>query len=174
MKPLVKYRGGKSKEILQLIGHIPNYEGRYIEPFFGGGAMYFHIEPNNAIINDINTRLMDFYLAVQQDFQHLTEELHQIEEIYTANRAAFDVLKAQHPTERVEDANEDLYYNLRDMYNGLVEAEYSQAALYYFINKTAYSGMIRFNARGEYNVPYGSIDIHDGDACRVSVEGCYD
>jgi len=155
MKPIVKYRGGKSKEIPQLIGFVPHYDGRYIEPFFGGGAMYFHIEPNNAIINDINTRLMGFYLAVQQNFHQLRDELHHIEEIYTTNRAAFEALKAQHPTERVEDANEALYYHLRDMYNGLVEAEYSQAALYYFINKTAYSGMIRFNARGEYNVPYG-------------------
>ena len=155
MKPIVKYRGGKSKEIPQLIEFIPNYGGRYVEPFLGGGAMYFHLEPNNAIINDINARLMDFYIAVQQNFHQLRDELHHIEELYTANRAAFDALKAQHPTERVEDANEGLYYNLRDMYNGLVEAQYSQAALYYFINKTAYSGMIRFNARGEYNVPYG-------------------
>ena len=53
MKPIVKYRGGKSKELPQLIKHIPNFRGRYIEPFFGGGAMYFHLEPENAIINDI-------------------------------------------------------------------------------------------------------------------------
>ena len=155
MKPIIKYRGGKSKEIPQLIRYIPNYAGRYVEPFFGGGALFFHLEPNNAIINDINTRLMDFYTAVQQNYPQLRDELSNLERIYTANRAAFEALKRQHPTERVEDANEALYYNLRDMYNGLVEAEYSQAALYYFINKTAYSGMIRYNARGEYNVPYG-------------------
>lgn len=155
MKPIVKYRGGKSKEIPFFINYIPNFVGRYIEPFFGGGALFFHLEPNHAVINDINARLMEFYTAVQQNFHQLSAELHQIEEIYNVNRAAFDELKRQHPTERVEDANEALYYNLRDMYNGLIEAEYSQAALYYFINKTAYSGMIRFNARGEYNVPYG-------------------
>ncbi|SHL74516.1 DNA adenine methylase [Xylanibacter ruminicola] len=155
MKPIIKYRGGKSKEIPQFIQYIPNYAGRYIEPFFGGGAVYFHLEPHNAIINDINARLMNFYTAVQQNYPQLRDELRRLEEIYTANRAAFDELKAQHPTERVEDANEPLYYNLRNMYNGLIDAEYSDAALYYFINKTAYSGMIRFNARGEYNVPYG-------------------
>lgn len=44
MKPLVKYRGGKSKEIPYLIKHIPQYNGRYIEPFFGGGALFFHLE----------------------------------------------------------------------------------------------------------------------------------
>ena len=52
MKPIIKYRGGKSKEIPQIIQYFPQFEGRYIEPFFGGGAMFFHIEPNNAIIND--------------------------------------------------------------------------------------------------------------------------
>ena len=155
MKPIIKYRGGKSKEIPQLIQYIPNYTGRYIEPFFGGGALYFHLEPNNAIINDINARLMNFYIAVQQNFPQLKEELGRLEQAYTANRATYDALKKIHPTERIEDANEGLYYHLRNMYNGLMEAEYSQAALYYFINKTAYSGMIRFNAKGEYNVPYG-------------------
>ena len=58
MKPLVKYRGGKSKEIPHLIGHIPKYSGKYIEPFLGGGALFFHLEPKRAIINDINSKLM--------------------------------------------------------------------------------------------------------------------
>ena len=52
MKPILKYRGGKSKEIPQILPYIPNFNGRYIEPFFGGGAMYFHLEHNNAVIND--------------------------------------------------------------------------------------------------------------------------
>jgi DNA adenine methylase len=65
MKPLIKYRGGKSKEIPQLIKHIPKYSGRYIEPFFGGGALYFYLEPKKAIINDINSKLMAFYLGVR-------------------------------------------------------------------------------------------------------------
>lgn len=155
MKPIIKYRGGKSKEIPYLIQHIPQYEGRYIEPFFGGGAMYFYLEPNNAIINDINVRLMNFYRAVQNNYIALRDELARLEAIYTQNRAEFDRLKKLHPEERVPDANEPLFYHLRDMYNGLAPAEYSDAALYYYINKTAYSGMIRFNARGEYNVPYG-------------------
>lgn len=155
MKPIIKYRGGKSKEIPCLIQHIPQYDGRYIEPFFGGGAMYFYLEPNNAIINDINVRLMNFYRVVQNDYISLRDELARLEAIYTRNRAEFDRLKKLHPEDRVPDPNEPLYYHLRDMYNGLAPAEYSDAALYYYINKTAYSGMIRFNARGEYNVPYG-------------------
>lgn len=155
MKPIIKYRGGKSKEIPHLIKHIPQFQGRYIEPFFGGGAMYFHLEPRNAIINDINTRLMNFYREVKDNYVALRDELAQLEVVYTQNRTAFDKLKQLHPEDRVEDANEPLYYRLRDMYNGIIPSEYLDATLYYYINKTAYSGMIRFNSKGEYNVPYG-------------------
>lgn len=155
MKPIIKYRGGKSKEIPLLVPYIPKFSGRYIEPFLGGGAMYFYLEPSNAIVNDINNKLMTFYKGVQQNYLELKRELSEIEKIYTINRSAFEVLKKRHPEERVTDGNETLYYFLRDMYNDLIPPSYSSAALYYFINKTAYSGMIRYNSKGEYNVPYG-------------------
>lgn len=152
---MIKYRGGKSKEIPHIMEHVPEFNGRYIEPFLGGGAVFFHLEPQHAIINDINTPLMSFYRGVRDNYPALRQELDAIEALYTRNRAAFDALKAQHPDERVEDHNEDLYYAIRDMFNNLAEREYSDALLYYFINKTAYSGMIRYNAKGEFNVPYG-------------------
>jgi len=155
MKPLVKYRGGKSKEIPHLEKHIPNFDGRYIEPFFGGGAMFFYLEPKRAIINDINLKLMAFYKGVKSDFDTLQKELAEIEKIYRINRRKFEELKAQMPTERVNDNNETLYYQIRDMFNDLTDKKYSDALLYFFINKTAYSGMIRYNSKGEFNVPYG-------------------
>jgi len=155
MKPLVKYRGGKSKEIPHLEKHIPHFNGRYIEPFFGGGAMFFYLEPKNAIINDINAKLMAFYKGVKLDFETLQKELSEIENIYRINRKKFEELKAKTPTERVEDENEVLYYQIRDMFNDLADKKYSDALLYFFINKTAYSGMIRYNSKGEFNVPYG-------------------
>ncbi|WP_423130055.1 DNA adenine methylase [Gaoshiqia sp. Z1-71] len=155
MKPLVKYRGGKSKEIPHLIKHIPNFTGRYIEPFFGGGALFFHLEPKKAIINDINSKLMAFYKGVKSDFELLSKELQEIEKKYLINRRKFEELKAKTPDLRVDDENEALYYQIRDMFNDLIEKKYSDALLYFFINKTAYSGMIRYNAKGEFNVPYG-------------------
>lgn len=155
MKPLIKYRGGKSKEIPHLIKHIPQYNGRYIEPFFGGGALFFHLEPKRAIINDINSKLISFYLGVKNNFNTLKRELIEIEKIYTINRRNFEKLKSKTPTKRVEDENEFLYYQIRDMFNELTEKKYSDASLYFFINKTAYSGMIRYNTKGEFNVPYG-------------------
>ena len=113
MKPLIKYRGGKSNEIPGIGRHIPRYKGRYIEPFFGGGALYFHLEPKRAIINDINTKLMAFYIGVKNDYAKLRVELDEMEKIYEVNRKQFDALKQQMPNERVEDKNEALYYQIR-------------------------------------------------------------
>lgn len=155
MKPMLKYRGGKSKEIPHIMWHVPRFTGRYIEPFLGGGALFFHLAPREAIINDINTKLMAFYSGVRNDYAKLRGELDDIERLYAQNRADFDALKAKYPNEKVEDRNEELYYRIRDMFNGIVEKKYSEALLYYFINKTAYSGMIRYNAKGEFNVPFG-------------------
>lgn len=155
MKPMIKYRGGKSKEIPQIMWHVPRFTGRYIEPFFGGGALFFFLEPQQAIVNDVNSKLIAFYNGVRNDFIKLRSELDEIEKLYANNRKDFDQLKVLHPDQRVEDKNEVLYYRLRDMFNGLVNKHYSDALLYYYINKTAYSGMIRYNARGEFNVPFG-------------------
>ncbi len=155
MKPIIKYRGGKSKEIPAIMWQVPRFSGRYIEPFFGGGALFFHLEPREAIINDINHKLMQFYSGVRDNFSSLRKELDDIEQLYSANRMEFDALKAKHPFERVEDKNEVLYYHLRAQFNGTEPKQYSDALLYYYINKTAYSGMIRYNSQGEFNVPFG-------------------
>ena len=117
--------------------------------------MFFYLEPKKAIINDINSRLMNFYRGVRDEYSGLRRELDEIEALYKENRKSFDALKSMHPSERVEDKNEEMYYALRAMYNGLTDKKYSDALLYFYINKTAYSGMIRYNVRGEFNVPFG-------------------
>ncbi len=155
MKPMIKYRGGKSKEIPNIMWHIPRFTGRYIEPFLGGGALFFYLEPRQAIINDINSKLIDFYRGVRDNYINLRKELDELEALYANNRNDFDKLKEQFPNERVEDKNEELYYFLRDMFNERKAKKYSDASLYYYINKTAYSGMIRYNSHGEFNVPFG-------------------
>lgn len=152
---MIKYRGGKSKEIPFFEKFIPRFSGRYIEPFFGGGAVFFHLEPREAIINDINGRLMNFYRTVRDDYIPLKTELKKIEAIYSTNRQDYEKRKLANPSARVEDKNEAFYYSLRAQFNGTKKPEFSDAALYYFLNKTAYSGMIRYNANGEFNVPFG-------------------
>lgn len=154
MNPLLKYRGGKSREIARFEKYIPQSFSTYIEPFFGGGALYFYLEPQNAIINDINKKLIAFYCNVRDDFSILRNQLNILQDTYEANQKLFRALKVN-TTERVENKNEALYYMIRDMYNGKVPSTYLDGVLYYFINKTAYSGMIRYNQNGDYNVPFG-------------------
>lgn len=155
MKPIIKYRGGKAKEISLFQQFIPNNYHRYVEPFVGGGAAYFHLAPQNAIINDLNTKLANFYTCIQNQYPIMREQLDEIQNIYETNQRDYEVLKALHPEERVENRNEALFYRLRDMFNGIIPQDYLDGVLYFFINKTAYSGMVRYNRNGEFNVPFG-------------------
>lgn len=152
---MLKYAGGKSNELPHILKYIPDFSGRYVEPFFGGGALYFNLEPEQAIVNDINTKLINFYKDVRDNYDQLKLELTSLERLYNNNRLDFEELKEMNPDERVLDKNEELYYRIRDMFNGTISPEYLDGTIYYFINKTAYSGMIRYNSNGEYNVPYG-------------------
>lgn len=155
MKPILKYRGGKSKEIPEIIRYMPRDFNRYIEPFLGGGALYFHLECENSIINDINPRLMNFYNDVANNYGVMREQLDEIQRIYTNNQQEYEVNKAQHPKIRIENLNEPLFYEMRNLFNNNTTQEYLDSVIYFFINKTAYSGMIRYNNRGEFNVPFG-------------------
>lgn len=142
MKPMLKYRGGKSRELSEIKKYIPSFEGRYIEPFFGGGALFFDLEPQNAIINDINKSLMDFYRGIRNDFLDVKSELKKIQVEYEKNREEFDFLKKTTLKKHVEDKNEAIYYKMRDIFNGNTKSDLHVATVYYYINKTAYSGMI--------------------------------
>ena len=154
MNPVLKYRGGKSREIPCFLQYIPKDFGRYIEPFFGGGAVFFYLEPNNAIINDANTRLITFYQQLRDDYPTMRAQLDELQNLYERNQTEYKTLKKQNPNTRVPNANEDLYYHMRTLFNH-PDDSFLDGVLYFFINKTAYSGMIRYNSNGEYNVPFG-------------------
>ena len=155
MKPILKYAGGKSKEINNYIRLIPKFE-TYYEPFLGGGATYFYLEPEKAVIGDVNVALIDFYKEVGSNkFNIIKKELLELQKEYEANRNDFMDKKLLSPESKVEDYNDALYYKIRDMFNNKIKNEYARATIYFFINKTAYSGMIRYNAKGKFNVPYG-------------------
>ena len=154
MNPVLKYRGGKSREIPRFLQYIPDDFDRYIEHFFGGGALYFYIEPEVAIINDVNERLMLFYRQLRDNYPEMRVQLDELQRVYEANQATYKKLKAQTPDERVPNANEELYYKMRELFNH-PDGSFLDGVVYFFINKTAYSGMIRYNSNGEYNVPFG-------------------
>lgn len=155
MNPMIKYRGGKSKEISHFINNMPQNYNRYIEPFFGGGALYFHLEPMRAIINDVNTKLYSFYQEMKASYPEARTQLNYLQEVYEENQRQYELLKMDHPDERVENKNEELYYFMRNAFNNKIDSEYLDSVIYFFINKTAYSGMIRYNSSGDYNVPFG-------------------
>lgn len=155
MKPILKYRGGKSSEIPNILQHVPNHYNRYIEPFFGGGALYFYIEKENSIINDINTRLINFYKDVAYNYHNMRPQLDEIQRIYTENQSDYEQRKSINPEVIIPNDNEELYYYIRNLFNNNIDQEYLDSVIYYFINKTAYSGMIRYNKKGEFNVPFG-------------------
>lgn len=155
MKPIVKYRGGKSKEIPLFDDYIPQNYDTYFEPFFGGGAVFFELQPKRAVVNDINERLINFYRELQTNYKTVRSQLDDLQAIYDKNQAEYEALKINNPDIRIGNKNEALYYEIRDMFNHKIEPRYLDSVVYFFINKTAYSGMIRYNAAGEYNVPFG-------------------
>lgn len=93
MNPVLKYRGGKSREIPRFLQYIPDDFNRYIEPFLGGGAVYFYLEPENAIINDVNTRLMTFYRQLRDNYPEMRTQLDALQQLYEENQARYKNLK---------------------------------------------------------------------------------
>ena len=153
MRPIIKYRGGKTREIPLFRDYIPTDYDTYYEPFLGGGAVYFHLEPSRAVLNDLNPKLMAFYSDVRDRYPAVRAQLDALETAYERNQREWE--EAKERGESVRSANETLYYRIRDMYNGKVESEYLPGVLYYFINKTTYVGILRCNAAGEFNNSFG-------------------
>lgn len=93
MDAIIKYRGGKRREIPQFINFIPADYDTYIEPFLGGGAVFFQQEPNNAIINDINEPLINFYRQLATQYDRVMDELQTLHEIYEHNEDVYSTKK---------------------------------------------------------------------------------
>lgn len=154
MKPFLKYRGGKTTEIKYFDHHIPKEFEIYFEPFVGGGAVFFHLNHNKSVINDINEKLIKTYIEVKNNYPEVRRQLDILQEMYEKNQKEYETLKKKYPDDRVPNKNEDLYYKMRDIFNNPTD-EWLESVIYFYINKTAYSGMIRYNKQGEYNVPFG-------------------
>lgn len=132
-KPPLKWAGGKR----WLVSHLaPIWEKhnarRYVEPFCGGLAAALGLQPKRALLNDVNPHLINFY-------RHLQSGLNL----------------------RIEMRNdEDLFYQHRDRFNALIQnggvTSEEAAQLFYYLNRTCFNGLCRFNKSGEFNVPFGT------------------
>ena len=133
--PIVKWVGGKRQLLNDITPLLPKKMTSYCEPFFGGGAVLFSIQPKKAIVNDINKDLITVYEIVRDDVEGLISLLEKHE-----NTA-------------------DYFYNIRaidrskDSYQTLSKLERASRILY--LNKTCYNGLFRVNSSGEFNSPFG-------------------
>jgi DNA adenine methylase len=135
LQPFLKWAGGKRQLLPELSRNIPSGYKTYIEPFVGGGALLFSLQPQTAVINDINAELANVYEVVKNDAARLADKLR----------------------EYVND--EDHYYSIRELdrkpeYNRLSPLE--RAARIIYLNKTCYNGLFRVNSQGQFNVPFGN------------------
>lgn len=141
-KPILKWAGGKTQMLNDLLSKVPTSYGRYIEPFLGGGAMFFALRPENAIIADSNPELINMYRQVSDHVDDVIQYLGQYEN------------------------TKEMFYAVRSQkWEVLPKAE--AAARTIFLNKTCFNGLYRVNKKGEFNVPYGKYTnpkICDRDA----------
>lgn len=134
--PVLKWVGGKRQLIEDIEPLIPKKISTYVEPFLGGGAVLFHLQPKKAIINDFNDELMNVYQVIKENPNSLIKIL-----------------------EKHKKANsEEYYYETRALdrtsdYERLSKEEKAGRILY--LNKTCYNGLFRVNSSGQFNAPYG-------------------
>ena len=155
MKPIIKYCGGKSREIKYFAKYFPDSFETYYEPFLGGGAVFFKFMPKNAFLSDSNRQLMGFYKDFSKHYTRVRRELEALEAEFRLNQREYELEKTINPEEHVVNRNENRYYLFRSAMNGHRYCDYNSATIYYYINRLAYAGLTRFNSRGEFNAPFG-------------------
>ena len=132
--PIVKWVGGKRQLMFELIKNMPKSYNRYFEPFVGGGALFFELQPENAYISDMNEELINLYSVVRDNVYELIEDLgkHEVSKEYF-----------------LEIRNIDR----SEKYAGLSSIE--RASRFIYLNRTCFNGMYRVNSQGQFNVPFG-------------------
>ena len=130
LKPLIKWSGGKSDEIKMFEKYFPEHYTRYIEPFIGGGSVYFYLNPDNAVISDVHTELIDLYKSIGNG----------------KGQEIFDFMK-ENPND------ENTYYKVRD--EMVINDTLDSAKRFYYQRKTCFRGMLRYNKNGKFNIPFG-------------------
>jgi DNA adenine methylase len=130
LKPLIKWSGGKFDEIKMFDKYFPENYNIYIEPFIGGGAVYFHLNPSKAVISDVHTELIDLYKCISEG-------------------------KAKDIFEFMENSPNDeaTYYNIRDAM--VMNDALDIAKRFYYQRKTCFRGMLRYNRDKKFNIPFG-------------------
>lgn len=132
--PIVKWVGGKRQLMFELIKNMPKSYNRYFEPFVGGGALFFELQPENAYISDMNEELINLYSVVRDNVYELIEDLgkHEVSKEYFLEIRNIDRTEQYAKLSSIERASRFIY-----------------------LNRTCFNGMYRVNSKGEFNVPFG-------------------
>lgn len=137
LQPILKWAGGKRQLIPQLEEHFPETFTEYYEPFVGGGAVLFHLQPKKAIISDDNDELINCYFCIKNHLDELIKEL-----------------------KSYENKNDSKsYYEIRAMDRSPEYKDLSavcRAARLIYLNRTCYNGLFRMNSAGQFNSPFGA------------------
>ena len=138
MKPIVKWVGGKGSNLKYIRDRLPESFNTYYEPFLGGAAVLFDLNPTNAVVNDINPELINMYLQVRDHVDDVIDELTTLDN-----------------THEVSDDPKEFYYSVREKFNSnLGINDTDQAARFIYLNKHCFNGLYRVNKKGEFNVPF--------------------
>ncbi len=132
--PIVKWVGGKRQLMFELLKNMPVSYNRYFEPFIGGGALFFELQPDNAYISDMNEELINLYQVVRDNVDELITDLQK-----------HDISKEYFMEIRNIDRTEE-YKNWSNV---------KKASRFIYLNRTCFNGMYRVNSKGEFNVPFG-------------------
>lgn len=143
-RPFVKWVGGKGRLVSELTKYLPETYGDYYEPFVGGGAVFFSLNPKRAYINDLNLVLITLYTFIKKDVQRVILSLEKLESEY-------------HSLLSLED-KKALFLQKRAEFNELANDSFEKSILLIFLNKTCFNGMYRENSKGHFNVPFGKHD----------------
>jgi len=134
--PFLKWVGGKRQLISSIVEQLPKdiHKRRYFEPFIGGGAVFFHLQPKNAVINDFNRELINVYNVIKDSLDGLIADL------------------------KTHKNTSEYFYRIRELdrtekFKELSEIQRASRIIY--LNKTCYNGLYRVNNAGEFNAPFG-------------------
>lgn len=162
-KPFLKWVGGKTQIIDDIISKIPNQMNNYHELFLGGGSVLFAVlslqKQNKLIIKnkiyayDINSDLINVYKNIQNNKDELYECINLYVKEYDSIMGSI-INRKPTSIEEAKTSKESYYYWIRNKYNNIDKNTIECSALFMFINKTCFRGMYREGPNG-YNVPYG-------------------
>lgn len=156
-KPFLKWVGGKSQLLGQLRTEIPDPMNCYFEPFVGGGALFFDLQPKRATLSDTNEELINAYTVVRDQLEELIDAL---KEFRYDSELFYQV------------RNADRSDSYRDPSNW---TPVRRAARLIYLNRTCFNGLYRVNSRGQFNVPFGRysnptiLDVATLKACSAAL-----